>query len=542
MQKSSLTTLFLAQATRLRQAGRLAEAITPLRQAAAIEPANAEILHDLGLTLLQTGQIREAVQAFRSAIACRETFAHAHWRLGNALESLGEVDGAISSYRNALSHDASLYGAEFRLGGLLEITGHRKHATECYRRASVRQPKPASYVTKSRALIIERRTEDAERLLRRAIAHDRTHAPAHALLGDLLSEAGSFDEAYSCYASALRYAPEMVQVYYGLVRCRRFTPSDAALVDAMRTSVAKPFLSHLQTIQLHLALGKALDDLGDYRGAMAAFDAADNTRRQLAPFDRTAFETELNGMMSTFDKAAMASITNMGDGNSAPVLIVGMPRSGTTLCEQILSAHPDVFGAGELPFWGSQGTVLRGRCSVELLKDLGHRYINLTRQLAPDAKRITDKMPSNFMWLGAIYSALPNAKIIHCRRNPLDTALSIHQTSFNTALKFPTGGADLVAYYRGYEKIMAHWRQSLPAGQFLEIPYEDLVADPEPLIRTMIDFIGLPWNGACLKPERNQRAVDTPSRWQVRQPIHSNSVGRAQHYLPYLGALSALQS
>jgi tetratricopeptide (TPR) repeat protein len=541
MQKPSLSAPFLAQASRLRQAGRLIESIAPLRQAAALDPVNTDILHDLGLTLLQTGQTREAVQALRSAIARRESFAHAHWRLGNALESLGDSEGAISSYRSALSHDPSLYGAEFRLGGLLETAGHRKHAAECYRRASARQPKPANYVTKSRALILERQTEDAERLLRRAIAHDRTHAPAYAQLGDLLSESGAFDEAASCYRSALQHAPDMAQLYYGLVRCRRLTRADAALVDAMRASLAQPSLQRLQIVQLQLALGKALDDLGDYRSAMAAFDAADSVRRQLAPFDRSAFDADLNWAMATFTGTAMATPADMPDGD-VPVLIVGMPRSGTTLCEQILSAHPDIFGAGELPFWNSQGPTLRPDSPAEKLADLGRRYVALIRQLTPDARRITDKMPSNFLWLGAVHAALPHARIIHCRRNPIDTALSIHQTFFNTALKFPTGGADLVSYYRGYETIMAHWRKVLPSDRFLEIDYEDLAATPEPVIRNMIDFIGLPWNAACLSPERNQRAVNTPSRWQVRQPINRNSIGRAERYYPFLGELSALRA
>ncbi len=526
----------LAKATRLRQAGQLADSLAPLRQAAALAPTDPHVQHDLGLTLLQTGRPAEAIAPFKRAVGLKPDFAHAHWRLGAALENSNDIPRAISSYQTALSHNPSLHEAEYRLGCLLEVTGHRKEAAECYRRASARQPKPANFVAKARAMLIEGQPNEAMRTLRLAIACDPRHAPAQAMLGDILSNRGKFAEASACYTAALEIAPDMVEIYYDYARCHRFTAQDMPLVDRMRSSLARPDLQGTQPIALNLAVGKALDDLGDYRSAMQAFDAADSNRQRITRFDPAAFSNQVQWAIETFD----GTFPVVSDGTFAPIFIVGMPRSGTTLVEQILSSHPEIFGAGELPFWNNHGPVLRRNFSVNALAALGVRFTTMARQLSGDARRITDKMPSNFLWLGAIHAALPHAKFIHCRRNPLDTCLSIHQTFFNTQLKFPTGGADLVAYYRGYERVMAHWRRVIAADCLLEIDYESLTSNPEPVIRQMVSYAGLPWNDACLTPERNTRAIETPSKWQVRQPIHRRSVGRADNYLPYLGELLAL--
>ena len=230
----------LARAAQLRQAGDLVASLTSLRQAAHLAPDDPHILHDLGLMLLKTGQASLAVAPLKKATTILPSFAHAHWRLGLALENSDDPNGAIASYKVALSHDASLYGAEYRLACLLEVAGHRKAAADGFRRAAARQPKPASFVTKAQAMRAEQRTDDAERSLRRAIAHDPKHAPAQAILGDILSDAGRFEEASACYAAALENAPGMVQVYYNFARCRRLTAADAALVDAMRSSLAIP--------------------------------------------------------------------------------------------------------------------------------------------------------------------------------------------------------------------------------------------------------------------------------------------------------------
>jgi hypothetical protein len=296
--------------------------------------------------------------------------------------------------------------------------------------------------------------------------------------------------------------------------------------------------------KVHLAIGKAIDDLGDFAAAMEAFDAAEAVRDTKCPFRLAAFEAQVDRIIARFDSARLTRATPTGTDDPTPVFIVGLPRSGTTLCEQIVSAHADVFGADELLFWGERAPLLDVAADeapgAALIDEAAKDYLSLLRSLAPTAARVTDKMPFNFLWLGLITLALPNATIIHCRRRLVDTALSIHQTHFALRLDMPTGGEALVGYCRGYERLMDHWRRALPEGRLVEVDYEELTREPEPVIRRLISAIGLDWDPACLKPESNPRIVNTPSKWQARQPIYRTAVDRWRRYEPYLGPLRAL--
>jgi Sulfotransferase family len=231
------------------------------------------------------------------------------------------------------------------------------------------------------------------------------------------------------------------------------------------------------------------------------------------------------------------------------VLIIGMPRSGTTLVEQIVSVHPEVGAGGELNFWNERGAAWHSASpdgnetpSVvsQFLAKAAKDYLGILRAIAPKAARVTDKMPFNFLWAGLIHVAFPRAIIIHCRRAAIDTALSIHQTHFHPTVAFPTGGVELVAYFRSYQRLIDHWRTVLPTDRFIEVDYEDLTRAPEPVIRRIIAACGLAWNDVCLRPESNPRAVKTPSKWQTRQPIYRTSVERWRRYEPWLGPLRPL--
>jgi hypothetical protein len=201
-----------------------------------------------------------------------------------------------------------------------------------------------------------------------------------------------------------------------------------------------------------------------------------------------------------------------------------------------------VGAGGELNFWNECGAAWhqRGTTEAPFLAKAAADYLRLLRSIAPKAIRVTDKMPFNFLWAGLIHLAFPRAVVIHCRRTAVDTALSIHQTHFHPGLAFPTGGSELVAYIRSYHRLTEHWRSVLPANHFIEVDYEDLTREPEPVIRRMITACGLSWNDACLRPESNPRAVKTPSKWQTRQPINRNSVERWRRYEPWLGPLRGL--
>jgi tetratricopeptide (TPR) repeat protein len=535
----------LALATQLLKAGRPSEAIAPLRDAALLLPSDPVIHHDLGLACLETGRVPEAIAAFQRAVTSNPRYAEAYFRLGVALEKVGDRGSALVAYDRATEFKPTLTEAWFRAGALVHTMGHRDEAIGCFRRAASSGPKTRfGRLGAARALLTDNRDVEAERLLRRTLATDPADAMAQDLLGNLLAESGRFEEAHECFARAVALAPLMAGSYYDLVRCRRVTSADEGLVARMEAALSTPGLEVEPRLRVHLALGKALDDLGHYAAAMQHFDSADTLRPSSAAFDSAAFDAEIERLIERCTPALVARAPNLGSADTAPILIIGMPRSGTTLVEQIISSHREVRAGGELNFWNERGAAWHragpGGTEAPFLGQSAAHYLAALRAIGPKAARVTDKMPFNFLWAGLIHLAFPRATIIHCRRAAIDTALSIHQTLFHPSLAFPTGGAKLVAYFRSYQRLTDHWRAVLPADRFIEVNYEELTREPEPVIRRIIAGCGLAWDDACLRPEHNPRSVKTPSKWQSRQPIYRNSVERWRCYEPWLGPLRAL--
>jgi tetratricopeptide (TPR) repeat protein len=521
-----------------------------LREAARLDPSNDIIQHDLGLACLEVGRLPEAIAALQRAIASNPRYADAHFRLGIAFEKLGSIREAIATYSRATGLDSLLSEAWFRTGALIYIVGRREDALGCFRRAALTGGKTNfGSMGKARALLIEDRNSEAEQVLRDMLVADATNAMAYELLGNLLSDLGRFDEARACFERAIDLAPLLAGSYYDLVRCRPVKRDEDSLLQRMQAALGTRGLEAAQRQRVHLAIGKAAEDLGDYGLAMQHFDAADAVRRGSALFDSAAFSIEIDRVIARCTPEWIARASELGSSDQTPVLIIGMPRSGTTLVEQVVSMHPEVAAGGELQFWTERGPAWHGSGVVgdekafvlsQFLEKSAADYLHLLRTIAPNAARVTDKMPFNFLWAGLIHVTFPRATIIHCHRTAIDTALSIHQTHFHPTLAFPTGGAELVAYFRSYERLMNHWRSVLPADRLVEVDYEELTGAPEPIIRRIVAACGLAWNDACLRPESNQRAVKTPSKWQTRQPIYRTSVERWRRYEPWLGPLRAL--
>jgi tetratricopeptide (TPR) repeat protein len=550
----------LALAAELLTAGRPADAIAPLCDAALLQPSNAIIQHDLGLACLEVDRVPDAIAALQRAVASNPRYTDAHFRLGIALEKLGDIGGALAAYDRATKLLPSLTEAWFRAGALVYTLGHVGEAIGCFRRAAATGGRTSfGRLGKARALVIEDRNQEAEQVLREMLVADPRNAMAYDLLGSVLSELGRFEEARACFERTIAIAPMLAGSYYDLVRCRPVTTADKGLLQEMQAALATQGLELGQRLRLHLAIGKAAEDLGDYALAMHHFDAADAVRRGVASFDSAAFSIMIDRLIARCTPEFIARAPELGSSDATPILIIGMPRSGTTLVEQIVSMHPEVGAGGELHFWNQRGSEWHGSVAArnetpfvptenlvsevvakEFLAKAAADYLGVLRAIAPTAARVTDKMPFNFLWAGLIHVAFPRGIIIHCRRAAIDTALSIHQTHFHPSMPFPTGGAELVAYFRGYQRLVDHWRSVLPADRFLEVDYEDLTHAPEPVIRRIIAACGLAWHDACLRPESNPRAVKTPSKWQTRQPIYRTSVARWRRYEPWLGPLRAL--
>jgi tetratricopeptide (TPR) repeat protein len=407
----------------------------------------------------------------------------------------------------------------------------------------------AAHVELGSALRLQRRTVECEAACRKALALEPGCTAALAVLAELRADAGRFSEAQDLLNDVVRIDPQSAEGWAGLARMRRMTRADGAWL-AGALSLVKRSLPAQREMLLRYALGKYFDDIGEFEEAFHHYRRANQLAKQCGPaHDRAHFTRTIDWIIRSHDDRWFAAQRSRGNASRRAVFIVGMLRSGTTLAEQILASHPCVFGAGELTYWAAATAALVEAAAASgapassigdaTLAGLAEGYLAMLRGLSPGADRVIDKLPTNFLLLGLIHAALPNARIIHLKRDPIDTCLSIYFQHFEAANTYANDLEDLAHYYREYRRLMRHWRAVMP-GAILEVPYEGLVSDLPGWSRKMLDFIGLPWDAHCLDFHRTARTVVTASRWQVRQKIDASSVGRRHHYEKFVGPLAAL--
>ena len=367
---------------------------------------------------------------------------------------------------------------------------------------------------------------------RQALAVNPRYADAYNNLGSALRDLGHLEEAHRAYEKAIELAPNRPIFYLSYATSKRFAPGDVHLA-AIEKLASESSLADDDRMYLHFALGKAYGDLKDHeRSFRHLLDGNALKRRQIA-YDEAAARNLFGRIAEVFTPELMRDKQNLGDPSPVPVFIVGMPRSGTTLIEQILASHPQVFGAGELALFGDavarlprpNGDPALGLDAVlsmggQQLRELGASYVAAIRGLAPNAERITDKMPLNFRFAGLIHLALPHARIIHARRDPIDTCLSCFSKLFAGDQPYSYDLAELGRFYRYYDALMEHWRRVLPPGVMLEVQYEEVTDDLEGQARRLVAHCGLEWDDACLSFHQTQRPVQTLSAAEVRQPIY----------------------
>ena len=539
-------------ATLLRTQGRTDEAVAQAKHAVRIEPDDAGSHNNLALCYLAAGQVPLAITHLHRAIGLMPAATMFHHNLGLALQLQTRDAEAMAAFRRAAVLDPQNAEALAHLGQLLATHGEQREAWQCYERAAAAHADPVlAALHRAEVLVQQGEAAAAETRLTEAIAANPTSDVAWQVLGVLQQRRGRFDEATASFERAIECQPKRVSAYLSLVQGKRIEPADAPLIQRMRQLVADPSLSLTEHSRLHHALGKACEDLGDYAAAIGHFDQAQASeamqmRRAGRSFDRRGLKATVDQAIVGFIPSLLAPAGERCSPSDLPILVVGMPRSGTTLIEQILSSHGEIGGAGEQRFWTDRlalaSEVLAGRLDLAAGRRLADEYLQSLRRMAPHARHVTDKMPGNFLALGTIHYLLPQARIIHCRRDPVDTCLSIWATPFGNTLDFIHDRDDLVFYYQQYLRVMAHWRAVLPADRLLDIDYEVLVAEPDRVVRQMLDFCGLTWDPACLHPEANEHIIMTPSVWQARQPIYRGSAGRADHYRRWLGVFDALRT
>jgi tetratricopeptide (TPR) repeat protein len=477
----------------LRARGQLEAAVASGRRALQIKPGFAEAHNNLGVVLQSLGRLDEAVASYRRALEIKPGFAEAHNNLGGVLKELGQLDGAAVSYRRAIQFKPGFAEAHNNLGGVLKDMGQLEGAVASYRKALEVKPDYAEVHSNLGIVMRELGRQDEEAgCYRRALEIDPECVNAMLGVGHLCLENGDMAGAEKQFRKALEIKADDVEARFLLVQVNKVKAGDENLavlvaIEAALRNGAPPLLYN-KAISLQFALGKCFDDLGDYDRAFPHFIEGCRLKRATFAYDAGNTSQYFTDIMRIFDRATIERLRDGGDPSSLPIFVLGMPRSGTTLTEQIIASHPDVHGAGELPDLmaiaqrdvAGTGAVFPNNIPALDLAGLGAwgaDYVASLQRHAPAAKRITDKMPANFLAIGLIHMMLPNAKIIHVNRNPADTCLSCYMQEFSSRQDQTYDLAELGRYYVDYARLMEHWRNVLPKGAFLDVQYEDIVAD-----------------------------------------------------------------
>lgn len=387
--------------------------------------------------------------------------------------------------------------------------------------------------------------DEASRIFQSAMRTDPQNGAVHLGLGRVLVSRGEIEAAQAQFFRALDLEPTLPGVALHLSRSHRFTTEDNNTIAYLDSLRRHPGMSTSAMADLHFALGKISDDCSRFDLAFEHYEEANRLVSKTLSFDRQKFTRSVDLLCLSFSSIFFDTHTNVGQNSQIPIFIVGMPRSGTTLVEQILASHSEVHGAGELSYIDRLSNELAAPVSYPravigmdglLAYELSERYLQKVAALSPKATRIADKMPTNLFHLGFIASLFPQAHIIHCRRDPLDTCLSIYFQQFETGHEWAYDLGNIAFFYNGYQRIMAHWEKVLPLS-IHEVHYESLVSCPEETSRKMVAHCGLSWESSCLDFHQQGGTVMTSSAWQVRQPLYSRSVGRCRLYETHLDSL-----
>lgn len=491
-----------------------AGALEFLQHAIHWQPNNPSYRNLAGVCCYHLGRLPEAVGHYREALQLSPQAADVYSNLALALVDSGLLDDAAAHCRQALQLRPDHPEAMLNLGKILGLQGKTSEAISLF----------------EHTLSINPRMIDARRNL-----------------GHAYQEAGDFRAATAQYEQLLCEVPRDAHTYYGLAKLKRFSSADTEFRQRVETLADDPHLSDNDHSYLHFALGKIHDDSGEFDEAFGHFELAN--RLMGRKFDREAHADLFARIKNFFTRDFFDQFPHRGSPSELPVFIVGMPRSATTLIEQIVASHPQSFGGGELSDIDEIVYRLPGvlglptpypECvsalTAESLGQLADRYLERRQMTSGDALRVTDKMPWNFANLGLIALLFPGARVIHCRRDPLDVCLSCFFTRFTSQMPYAWDLGDLGFYYREYVSLMEHWRQHLPL-RMIDIDYEDLVEDQEATSRLLVEFCGLPWDDRCLQFHSTSRTIRTASNWQVRQPIYRRSIGRWENYVSHLGPL-----
>jgi tetratricopeptide (TPR) repeat protein len=535
------------------QAGDLAEAARLYREALGQEPALAEALALLGLACHQQGDAAQAAEWYGRALAVRPGDAETHFRRGMAFASLQRPKEAADHFREAARLRPDAPEVWNNLGNVLLLEGKAGEAIPCYREAVRLRPGYAeACLNLGNALREDDRLAEGLAWYREAVRLRPDNPKAHNNLAAALLETGDTRRAEAHLRECLKYSPGSSLVLSTLAANGLYSDADPG-PERLRARLADPRLAPAEASQLHFALAHVLDRGDRPDEAFRHYAESNRLRRELLRQSGEAHDPDehsrfVDRLIAAFTPAYFERVRGFGSDTEALVFVVGMPRTGSSLVEQIVTHHPEAAGVGEFRDLPRMTETLPERLGVSepypecvsrldaaSVGRLAEGYLQRVRELAGPARRVTDKMLMNFLHLGFIATLFPRARVVHCRRDPLDTCVSCFTQTFRN-MSFTLDLEHLGRYHRDYERLMAHWREVLPLP-VLDVAYEELVADTGRVSRQLVEFCGLPWDERCLRFYENPRPVRTVSKLQVRRPVYGSSVGRWRRYAAHLAPL-----
>jgi tetratricopeptide (TPR) repeat protein len=503
--------------TCLRELKRPADAETVYRKSLELDPSNAQTLDNLALALKDLERLEEAAELLRQALLIEQSDSRIYLHYGAVLLDQHSVEAAAAAAERALFFDPDNYECVNLVGRVAFERGNLESSLDHHRRALALNP---------------------------------DFAETYNDIGNVLKELGRSEEAEKAYRESIRVNPSIAGVYVNLVDLKKLSHGDRALLAMEALEAKKDELSKTDRLRLDFAFGKVFADLKDFDRSFARLVKANAAKRSTVSYNEGETIALFERIEVVFTAEMIRARSGGGYPSPAPIFVIGMPRSGTTLAEQIIASHPMVHGGGELQALSDIVLAVRGPNREKAtypefveaidpsgLRQIGAGYLARLRELAPLSERVTNKMPSNYYFVGLIHLALPDAKILHCRRDPIDTCVSCFSKLFSQEQNHTYDLGELGRYYRRYERLMAHWRQVLPEGRMLDVQYEDIVADLEGEARRIIAYCGLDWDPRCLAFHETKRPVRTASATQVRQPLYRSAVGRWRAYEKHLGPL-----
>lgn len=533
----------------LKESGDFDGAIDCYRKAAAIAPDYLEPLNNLSAALIRKDQLEEASQILQNLLIRNPNYAEAHCNLGNALSLLESNQEAIGSFEKALHLRPDYPEALIGLARVyMEQNELDTAKTFAIKAVKIAPDKAEALEVLGSVHLMCGQAIDAKKMFHAALEKDPSLSSSKIGLGNICLEEGDMKEAETIFRSLLDIEDERIPALFSLSQTKKFRRDDdiVRLIEEEAKNIHS--VRENKAMYLHFALGKIYDDLEDFDQAFPHFAEGCRLKRNRVKYDAGVKDRQFKRIQEIFTQSFINSFQDNGHSSARPIFIVGMPRSGTTLTEQIIASHPLVYGGGELfdllniANWdGKRGPDIfpenMGALAPEQLDAMSNEYINALEQLNSKAPRVTDKMPANFSNMGLIHMAFPNAKIIHVSRNPVDTCLSCYTRMFSYGQNHTYDLKELGQFYNGYRDLMDHWRAVLPKDSFYDLRYEDVISDTEHQARLLLEYCDLEWDPACLDFYKTKRNIRTASVTQVRKPIYTSSIGRWKNYEEFLTPL-----